>query len=81
MGNFDRYDGLLLTIIVEGTAATTTLDTSLPRRESFVQDFRSLSQEQVAGRFVIEAGPRTQLNRMPFQSETDFRYVYYDHFI
>jgi len=78
LGNFDRHSGLLLRISVTGTDQTsTTLETSLPTRESFVQDFRSLSQDQVAGRFVIEAGPGTQLNRMTFQSETDFRYVYY----
>ena len=73
MGGFERYDGLLLTITVTGNVATTTLSTTLPARQSFVNDFRSLTQDQVSGRFVIEAFPGTILNRAKFSSETDFR--------
>ena len=75
IGGFQRHSGLLLTIIVTGADTSTTLGTSLPARETFVQDFRGLTQEQVAGRFVIEAGPGTQLNRVRFSSDTDYRFV------
>ena len=73
IGGFQRHDGLLLTITVTGSVTSTTLETSLPARESFVQDFRNLGQNEVEGRFVVEAGPGTTLNRALFSSETDFR--------
>ena len=75
MGNFDRHDGLLLTITVTGSMASTSLQTTLPRRQSFVNDFRTMTQDQVAGRFVVEAGPGTTLNRETFSSRTDYRCV------
>lgn len=73
IGRFDRYTGLLLTIVVTGTAASTVLETSLPPRQSFINDFQNLTQDEVNGRFVIEAAPGTQLNRERFSSETDYR--------
>ena len=75
MGNFDRHDGLLLTITVTGNTASTNLQTTLPGRQSFVNDFRTMTQDQVAGRFVVEAGPGTTLNRETFSSRTDYRCV------
>ena len=74
MGGFQRHNGLLLTITVTGPETSNVLGTSLPVRESFVRDFRNLTQDEVTGRFVIEAGPRTHLNRALFSSEEDYRF-------
>ena len=76
LGTFDRHDGLLLTIIVNGADASTTLETALPAREYFVNDFSHLTQGEVEGRFVIEAGPGVQLNRAFFLEEKDYRFAY-----
>ena len=73
VGNFDRYNGLLLTIIVSGNQESTVLETALPPRQSFISDFRNVAQENITGRFAIETAPGTNLNRKKFQSETDYR--------
>ena len=75
IGRSQRHDGLLLTIKVTGVDASTTLETTLPARESFVQDFRELTQNEVKGRFVIEAGQDMNLNRGRFVNETNYRFV------
>uniref|UniRef100_F6YQV7 ferroxidase n=3 Tax=Ciona intestinalis TaxID=7719 RepID=F6YQV7_CIOIN len=74
IGGFQRLNQNLLTIVVTGTSSSITVPTSLPTRPSFVGDFRSLTQDQVFGRFVIEASPGTRLNRERFQSNTNYRF-------
>jgi len=75
MGAFERYRGILLKLRVTGSAANSVIGTALPTRESFVKDFRPLTQEQVSGRFVIEANPGTRLNRERFRSNSYYRCI------
>ena len=74
IGGFERYNGLLLTLNVTGSHSNTVLETSLPKRQSYVTDFQSLTQNEVTGRFVIEIAARILLNRKKFKSEFDYRY-------
>ncbi|XP_078484901.1 multicopper oxidase mco-like [Ciona intestinalis] len=71
---FERYNNKLLQITVTGTATSTTIGTTLPGRESFLQDFRSLTENQVEGNFVIEAAAGSTLNREKFSTPTNYRY-------
>ena len=74
IGSFLRYNGLLLTLNVTGSQSNTVLETSLPKRQSYVTDFQSLTQNEVTGRFVIEIAASILLNRKHFESEFDYRY-------
>ncbi|XP_076825740.1 multicopper oxidase mco-like isoform X2 [Clavelina lepadiformis] len=75
MGGMQQYQGKLLTIKINGTQTSTVIPTSLPAKQSFVSDFRNLTEDEVTGRFVIEVGPDVTLNRERFQSKTNFRFV------
>ncbi|XP_076824256.1 multicopper oxidase mco-like [Clavelina lepadiformis] len=75
MGGMQQYQGKLLTIKINGTLTSTVIPTPLPAKQSFVSDFRNLTEDEVTGRFVIEVGPDLTLNRERFQSKTNFRFV------
>lgn len=64
-----RCNDTLFYLNVTGLATTTTLQTDLPKRPWFVRDFRSLTQNEVKGRFIIEVDPKTTLNRLKFQGK------------
>jgi len=73
MGILRRYRGKLLTLDITGEETNVVLEDALPKRDKFVDDFTSLSQDEVTGRFVIEAAAGTNLNRKLFAHETDYR--------
>merc|ERR1712136_552598 len=76
LGEHPHFDGLLMTLNVEGEAVDVDDYTlpQLPSLPSFFDDLTSIPEEEIAGRFAVEVTSSDTMNREDYRDKDYWRY-------
>ncbi|XP_066264447.1 multicopper oxidase mco-like [Branchiostoma lanceolatum] len=74
IGNTDIYEGVIATIEVTGSAVSMNFPTTTPAKPFYLRDLQTVPDSAIGGRYVVELGPTSYINREKFTNATYYRY-------